>query len=257
MRALRVSLLLALLVGVIVYAAHDVLSRRARNEWKRTLDVAFVVVTEPGVDTSATAELRVRLPELSQRLSAELRRYRPSAPAPFAFVAYGPVALGRPVPGLSGEGLAADARYAWDLRGFTREVDERARVPSRGFDMRLYLVVSPPTKQALVEGASEHGGRIAIARAELDHETVDVALIVAAHELFHTVGAEEHYGPDGRVLVPDGLAEPELEPTFPQRRVEIMARNRPVSATEELRPTTLDELAVGPSTAREIGWAAR
>ena len=130
-------------------------------------------------------------------------------------------------------------------------------MPSRGFDMRLYLVVSPPTKQALVEGASEHGGRIAIARAELDHETVDVALIVAAHELFHTVGAEEHYGSDGRALVPDGLAEPELDPTFPQRRVEIMARNRPVSATKEMRPKTLDELAVGPSTAREVGWATR
>ena len=123
--------------------------------------------------------------------------------------------------------------------------------------MRLYLVVSPPTKQALVEGASEHGGRIAIARAELDHETVDVALIVAAHELFHTVGAEEHYGSDGRALVPDGLAEPELAPMFPQRRVEIMARNRPVSAAKEVRPKTLDELAVGPSTAREVGWATR
>lgn len=254
MRALRVSLLLAVLIAVIVYAAHDVLSRRARNEWKRPLDVAFVVVTEPGVNAGATAELRLRLPELSQRLAAELHRYRPGAPAPFAFVAYGPISLGRPVPTLSGEGLIAAARYAWDLHGFTRDLDERAGVPSRGFDMRVYLVVSPPTKQALVEGASEHGGRIAIARAELDHETVDVALIVAAHELFHTVGAEEHYGPDGRVLVPDGLAEPELRPLFPQRHVEIMARNRPVSAEKELRPKTLEELAVGPSTAREIGW---
>lgn len=257
MRALRVSLLLVLLVAVVVYAAHDVLSRRARNEWKRTLDVAFVVVTEPGVDAGATAELRVRLPELSRRLAAELQRYRPSAPAPFAFVAYGPVPLGRPVPTLSDEGLTAAARYAWDLHGFTHELDERAAVPTRGFDMRVYLVVSPPTKQALVEGASEHGGRVAIARAELDHETVDVALIVAAHELFHTVGADEHYGADGRALVPDGLAEPELQPLFPQRRVEIMARNRPVSADKELRPKTLDELAVGPSTAREIGWATR
>lgn len=257
MRTLRVSLLLALLVAVLVYAVHDVLSRRARNEWKRTLDVAFVVVTEPGVNARATAELRVRLPELSRRLTGELHRYRPAAPAPFGFVAYGPVSLGRPVPALRDEEFAAAARYAWDLRSFTHDVDERAGVPSRGFDMRLYLVVSPPTNQALVEGASEHGGRVAIARAELDHETVDVALIVAAHELFHTVGAEEHYGPDGRALVPDGLAEPELEPRFPQRRVEIMARNRPVTADKELRPKSLDELAVGAGTAREIGWTAR
>jgi hypothetical protein len=35
-----------------------------------------------------------------------------------------------------------------------------------------------------------------------------------------------------------------------------MARNRPISATEEVRPISLDELAVGEATAREIGWLA-
>jgi hypothetical protein len=79
-------------------------------------------------------------------------------------------------------------------------------------------------------------------------------VFVTAHELFHTLGAEDHYDSDGRVRLPDGLAEPGLVPLFPQRRAEIMARNRPVSSTEEVRPGTLDELGVGPSTAREVGW---
>lgn len=254
MRALRVGVLLAVLAAVVVYAVHDVRSRRARNEWRRTLDVALVVVTEPGVEATAAAELRGRTPELARRLREEMARYRPAATAPFAFVVYGPVSLAHALPVLGGEGLLEAARYAWDQRGFTHDVDERAGVPSRGFDARLYLVVRPPTDQALVEGTSEHGGRVGIARAELDHDTVDVALFVAAHELFHTLGAEDHYGPDGRVRLPDGLAEPALVPLFPQQRAEIMARNRPLSATVEKRPSTLDELGVGPSTAREIGW---
>jgi hypothetical protein len=33
-----------------------------------------------------------------------------------------------------------------------------------------------------------------------------------------------------------------------------MARNRPVSPEEEDPPVSLEELAVGPTTAREIGW---
>jgi len=255
MRALRVGVLLAVLAAVVVYAVHDVRSRRARNEWQRTLDVALVIVCEPGVDAAAAAELRTRTPELARRLREEQARYRSAAPAPFAFVVYGPVPLEHSLPALGGEGLVDVARYAWDLRGFTHDVDERASVPSRGFDARLYLVVRPPTDQALVEGISEHGGRVGIARAELDHATVDVALFVAAHELFHTLGAEDHYGPDGRVRLPDGLADPGLVPRFPQPRAEIMARNRPVSATVEERPSTLDELGVGPSTAREIGWS--
>ena len=35
---------------------------------------------------------------------------------------------------------------------------------------------------------------------------------------------------------------------------EIMARNVPLSATDERPPENLEELAVGPTTARGIGW---
>lgn len=256
-KTVRVALLLALLVAVVVYAVHDVLSRRARNAWDHTLDVALVIVTEPNVDVSATAELRRRAPDLARTLSEELRRYRPSAPPPFGFVFYGPVPLEHPLPAAPEDGMVAAARYTWDLRSFTADVDARAGVPSRGFDSRIYLVVRPPSERAVVEGLSQHGGRVGVARAELDHETVDLALFVAAHELFHTLGADDHYGADGRVLLPDGLAEPDLVPTFPQRRAEIMARNRPTSATSEERPDSLAELGVGPRTAREIGWLSR
>jgi hypothetical protein len=253
----RVALLLAVLVSVVVYAVHDVLSRRARNAWDHTLDVALVVVTEPNVDAIATAELRRRTPDLARTLGDELRRYRPGAPSPFGFVFYGPVPLEQSLPAAPGDGIADALRYTWDLRRFTADVDERAGVPSRGFDSRIYLVVRPASERAVVEGLSQHGGRVGVARAELDHETVDLALFVATHELFHTLGADDHYGADGRVLLPDGLADPDLVPTFPQRRAEIMARNRPTSASTEERPSSLAELGVGPRTAREIGWIAR
>lgn len=254
---LRVALLLAVLGIVVLYAWHDRATRRARNEWQRTLDVALVVLTAAGVDQAAVAALGRRVPDLARRLTAELARYRPEAPRPFAFTLYGPVPLVSepPVPGA--ESLTEAARYAWRLHEFTRDTDRRAGVPSRGFDSRLYLLVTPPSEHALVEGMSEHGGRVGLARIELDAESVDVALFVAAHELFHTLGALDHYGPDGRSLVPDGLAEPDLVPQYPQRLAEIMSRNRPVSATTEERLTTLEELGVGPATAREVGWLAQ
>ncbi len=141
MKSLRIALLLAVLAGVVVYAVHDILARRERNAWTRRLDVALVIVTEPGVDLSATAELRSRTSELSRRLAEELHRYRPDAPAPFAFVSYGPVPFGRALPSPASDSLLDAARYAWDLHRFTSDIDERASVPSRGFDSRLYLVV--------------------------------------------------------------------------------------------------------------------
>lgn len=251
---LRVALLLGVLVVVLVYAAHDVYTRRERNAWRRTLDVAFVVVSGPGVDGAAVAELRRRIPDLADRLADELTRFRPDAPRPFAFTSYGPTPLATPLP-VPGDDLVGAARYAWDLHRFTSDIDARAGVATRGFDARLYLVLSPPTDRAVVEGMSQEGGRVGIARAELDDASVDIALFVAAHELFHTLGASDHYGPDGRALVPSGLAEPDRVPLYPQRFAEIMARDRPLSPTDEVRPESLAELAVGPSTAREIGWA--
>jgi hypothetical protein len=218
--------------------------------------VAFVVVTEGAVDRAAVARVRTRVPALATRLRDELRRYRPGAPAPFSFVVYGPGTSARAVPAPPSEGILPALEHAHALRRVTSGVDEQLAVPTRGFDARLYLVVRPATDQAAVEGMSEHGGRVAIALAELDAETVDTALIVAAHELLHTVGAHDHYGPDGRALVPSGLAEPDRVPLYPQRAVEVMARNRPISTTEEARPISLDELAVGETTAREIGWLA-
>jgi hypothetical protein len=101
---------------------------------------------------------------------------------------------------------------------------------------------------------SEQGGRIGAVSVELDHDMADLALIVAAHELLHTLSATDKYDDQGRTKLPDGLEEPARLPLYPQRFADLMARNRPVSPTEEKIPQTLDEIAVGPATAREIGW---
>lgn len=84
----------------------------------------------------------------------------------------------------------------------------------------------------------------------------DLTLFVVAHELMHTLGAGDRYDESGRTRIPDGLADPTLSPLYPQRAAEIMARNRVVSIApwKEVVPETLDELAVGPTTASEIGW---
>lgn len=106
----------------------------------------------------------------------------------------------------------------------------------------------------MVEGESEEGGRVGVVDVELDDSMADFALFVATHELFHTLGATDKYDEAGRTLLPAGLAEPSRVPLLPQAYAEVMARNRPVGPGLEVPPESLDELAVGPATAREIGW---
>jgi len=256
---MRVAALLAVLAGVLVYAGKDVLQRRARNEWNRTLEVGLVVVRLGPVDGSAIDALRERVRTLEDILAAEAARYRgPGGPRPFEVAVFGPVDVTRRPPTPEGDGVIDLARYAYAKSRYAASIDEAGGVP-RGLDARIYLVARPGREGTpnFVEGLSEQGGRAGFVEVELHRTMVDFALFVFAHELGHTLGATDKYDDSGVTMIPAGLAEPDAEPRFPQRFVEVMAHGRPVAPGDDRPPDDLQELRVGPVTAREIGWLVK
>jgi hypothetical protein len=79
--------------------------------------------------------------------------------------------------------------------------------------------------------------------------------IVVTHELLHTLGATDEYDPNTlQPRFPEGYAEPQREPRFPQPLAEIMAGRRALSSSRAEMPDSLAEVVVGPTTAREIRW---
>ncbi len=252
----RVTILLATLVVTIGWAAKDRADRRARKDWDHTLAIAVVVLRDGAVDPAAIDALRQRLPALGDRMQQELHRYRPGAPRPFEFTLFGPIDVTAPPPAAKGDGVLDLAGHAWDSWRYVRGVDARAGVTGGDWDSRIYLTVTAPAsdRQQFVEGSSEQNGRIGAVIVELADGMVDFALAVTAHELLHTLGATDKYDDAGRTRAPDGLVEPDASPLYPQRFAEIMAHGRPVSPTETEPIDTLDNLAVGPATAAEIGW---
>jgi hypothetical protein len=252
----RVAVLLAILIGLVSYAWIDRRRRRARNAWDHTLDVAIVAVRMGPVSDESFSTMRERIPLLEERLDDQLHRYRSRSMRPFAFTLAGPVDMDRPPPTLDSESLWDQLRYAYRLWRYARDADARAGLDSEPFDARIYLSARPPSteERQMVEGSSQQKGRLGTVEVELDPGMVDFALFVVCHELMHTLGANDKYGPSGRTLIPRGLAEPNLKPLYPQRYAEVMARNRPISRSKEVPPVSLDELGVGPDTAAEIGW---
>jgi hypothetical protein len=251
-----VTLLFLVFVGVAVYAWQDMKSRHERNAWERTLSIAVVLVRVTPLEPDAVGAFRDRVPALDARLFAELRRYRPRGPRPFALTFVGPVDLPAGPPSPGGEGLVDAVKRSWALSRWADQVDAATGLDARTFDSRIYVVARAPkaANLAMVEGESEEGGRIGAVEVELKASMADFALFVTAHELMHTLGASDKYDSSGRAVFPGGFAEPERAPLFPQELAEVMARNRPLSADEERPPDTLNELAVGAATAREIGW---
>lgn len=257
---IRVAFLLVVLFVVVLVAIADWRRRRARNEWRTPLDVAVVLVA-PNADDRTPEEaaleaFRERATALEDRLAAEFVRYRPISMRPFRLRVVGPVPLAATVPRM-GEGAIELAKHTLELSRWTHDIDERAGVISDHYDARIYVVARRPSteERAFVEGESQKNGRIGVVEVELDASMVDFALIVVAHELMHTLGASDKYDADGHTHIPEGLAEPNLTPLYPQRFAEVMSRNRPVAAGREVVPTSIDELAVGLATAYEIGWS--
>src|SRR5262249_52333033 len=105
-----------------------------------------------------------------------------------------------------------------------------------------------------VEGSAEAGGSVGLVRAPLEESELSLALTAVAHELLHCVGAIDKYGGDGHPINEASLAEPELVPLYPQRMAEIMIGEVSLGPKQGRSPQSLQEIAVGPVTAREIRW---
>ncbi len=252
----RVSLLLAVLFGVVLWAGNDWLRRRARKAWAAPLRVALVLVEREPVSPALLQRLESRARDLEKRLQQERLRHTGQAEAPFSIMVKGPVSASADAPRVAEQDTWGLVRHGYALWQWTRDLDERGNVEWRGYDSRIYLVLKPAARNApaFVEGESEDGGRIGVASADIDDGMLDFALFVAAHELFHTLGASDKYDATGHANFPQGFAEPARAPLYPQRGAELMARNVPLSQDAERPPETLDELWVGDTTAREIGW---
>ena len=254
---LRITFLLGVLVIVVLFALRDVNRRHARTDWTKTLTVAIVLLRRGPVDPAAIDKLRDRVHALEARLTDECRRHGSVSMSPFRLELYGPVDVASGPPVQPEEGVVALARYTFDLWQYLRGVNARVELRPSAVDASIYVLTRPPRagRPTMVEGASQEGGKVGLVEVDLDRDIADCALFVAAHELLHTLGATDKYGVEGRARVPEGLAEPERVPLYPQQFAEIMARNVPLGPSIERPPETLDELRVGSATAREIGWS--
>ena len=77
--------------------------------------------------------------------------------------------------------------------------------------------------------------------------------VIIAHEFFHTLGASDKYQPGtGQPTAPDGLAEPDRSPLFPQRFAEIMGGRIALAPNDAVIPQSLKFAVIGPLTATEI-----
>lgn len=250
-KQIRIALLLILLVLVI----HHQFSDKARvASWANPLFIAVYPVNAEG------GELTQRyIDRLDERDFEEIERFIEREGDRYGLALTRPVyvQLGRPIresPPAPPVGGNFFQRAAWiaQMRWW------RWRFDNQGMDPDVIVLAryfEPTNNRRLPHSTGVEQIRIAIANLFASKSMSDENLVVMAHEILHTIGATDKYDlVSGQPIFPEGFAQPELQPLYPQRIAEIMAGRIPIDQTRARQAQSLQHVIIGPATAAEIGW---
>ncbi|HET8723161.1 MAG TPA: hypothetical protein VFM53_03080 [Anaeromyxobacteraceae bacterium] len=255
LRGLRIGALVVLLLLVGAWAVERSLRRSGRTAWTRPVEVGLVLLSPAG-DADEDAWRRGAA-ALQSRLASEMARWRGPGMEPFLLTVVGPVRWGGTLPLLpEGDGILDRAAHAVRVWRTLREVDRAAGGGTRGFDVQVLVLCVPTASgpEASAEGSAALRGEVALVRATCTGD-LSLPLQAVGHEILHAVGATDKYDAAGHARTPEGLAEPGRSPPYPQDHAEWMVGEVPVAPGRGRLPASLEEMRVGPATAREIGWA--
>jgi hypothetical protein len=251
-RVLRTSFLALVL---LVVAGQAWIDRFTTTHWQRTVYVGAFPVSADGSPVTADYLAHLdqgKIEEVADFVTAEARRYGVSVDEPVALRLYPTLAAAPPA---LDPGSGVFTRILWSLRLRYYRYRMLAAVSPRPQIALFLLYHDPALASSLPHSAGLQRGLTAVVHLFASPSQEAQNRIVTAHELLHTFGATDKYDlATGLPNYPDGFADPQLSPRYPQRLAEIMAVKTPLSPTEARMPDSLADERVGPMTAREIGW---
>jgi hypothetical protein len=117
------------------------------------------------------------------------------------------------------------------------------------------LYYDPVTNPRLSHSTALNKGRVGRVNLFGDSAYSKQNLVILAHELLHTLNATDKYDlATSMPIYPDGFAEPDKSPRYPQNLAELMGGRTAISENKAEIPKSLKQTLIGEKTAREIGW---
>ena len=252
-KRLRIGILLALLATV---AFGTYFQRTLTANWLRPLSVTVYPVNGDGRAETSTYIRSLKPDEfagIGGFLVSEAEAFK-LIYKPIIHVVKGEEVSGLPPPRPAySEGRFAIARWSLNLRHWVYQ-----KTSSFGLDarhIRIFVIyVSGKNNQPLAHSYGLQKGLIGVVYAFASEAQRDQNKVVIAHEMLHTLGATDKYDQNGFPLHPDGFAEPDRSPLYPQDYAEIMAGRLAETDVEARTPDSLAQCVIGPKTAQEIKW---
>lgn len=153
-----------------------------------------------------------------------------------------------------GAGPLSIMKWSLELRWWASNITSDHEGPEP--DIKLFLIYFDPAETpVLSHSVGLQQGLVGIVNVFANEEQAETNNFVIAHEMLHTLGATDKYDfRNNSPQFPQGFADPEKQPLYPQRMAEIMGGRIPVNENSSVIPYGLEHVIVGPYTAEEIRW---
>ena len=250
-RILRISILLLILATV----AQQTFLETADLDWKDNFYVAVYPVNADGsgeVGAYIKALTREDFEPMAEYFAEEGARYNLGMRRPVEVQLGEVVTEIPPAPPTDGS-IFSTMIWSLKFRWFAWNNSPKVSVKP---DIRLYLLYhDPATTSTLTHSTALNKGRIGRVNLFGDNAYTKQNLVILAHELLHTLTATDKYDLETTLpAYPDGFAEPDKSPRYPQDFAELMGGRTPIDETKAEIPKSLAQTLIGDKTAKEIGW---
>lgn len=251
-RKIRITILLVVLFFV---GMNTWLTQIRSTDWNNTL--WMVVYPINGDDSQATQQYIDNLSadtfnSIESFLADEARRYGKGISEPVS-VRLAPQVHNRPPSPPERGSTLAIMFWSLKLRYWAWRYDS-FEGPSP--DIRMFVVYYDPERNdRLQHSLGIQKGMIGVVNAFAGQAMASRNNVVIAHEFLHTVGATDKYdAATNQPVFPDGYAEPDRQPLYPQHQAEIMGGRIPLSKQQAIMPKSVSASRIGTKTAQEIHW---
>ena len=251
-KKLRIGILLFILFLV---AADTYMTKYRAVSWDETLWVAIYPINvgnDPAIEKYISGLSNRNFAAIESFFADEADAYGLPLKRPFQMMMAHSVNELPPSPPGESSNIFQIAWWSLKLRYWAYSQDESDFSPH----IKIFVIYhSYEKEEQLAHSLGMEKGMIGVVHAYAHREMEGKNSLVISHEILHTIGATDKYDPaTGMPVFPDGFAEPDKDPRYPQHFTEVMGGRTPLSEEVSVMPRRLSNVRVGATTAAEINW---
>ena len=248
-----------LLLILLAITSQDLYFYLKVNSWKEPLSIHVIPINGDGEKTTEQYISTLRtdaMNNISLFINKEATRYGISNEQ-VVTIQIGDAIKSRPPMLPSSDGSILSNLY-WSIafRIWSNWTQINSSNPSA--DINLFVVYFDPLKYSVVDySVGLQKGMVGLINAYANATYQGSNNVIITHELLHIFGAtDKYYTQSNLPIFPIGFAEPDKSPVYPQTKAEIMGGRIPISPTNAIIPSSLEQVVIGKFTALEINWTS-